>query len=396
MQKTKSDQLNKLKINESSSKDEARGAKALTPSSAANSKSSSKEPTTMEELLAQTGYNLKGFKRGDEVEGTVITVTLKHLLLDIGGKCEAVIHEKEAPYVSDLLGNLKIGDKVKVHVILPENDRGQTVVSLRRSALSKRWEVLAEKMKTGEKVQVTIREMSRGGFLVDYFGLRGFIPLSQAEPEFARLAEKAAGRRVGAKVIEVDRGANRLVFSQLAGGMSSDQQKEHLKSVEIGKTYQAEVTGLAPFGAFVTVKISDTVSLPGLIHISEIAWEKVQNPGNHLKAGQKVEVKAIGADAKTGRLTLSLKQMTPDPWEDVAKMFSVDQVVKGKVARVSEYGVFVTLLPGIDGLIHISKLAPGAEPKVGEDIECTVEQVDPEKRKISLSLVAHAKPIGYR
>lgn len=360
------------------------------------SQKSTSEPTSMEELLAQTGYKLTTFKRGDIVTGTITTVTPKRLLLDIGGKSEAVVHEKEVPFISDLLAGLKVGDKISVHVVNPENDRGQTVVSLRKSAVGKRWDLLADKMKSGDPVEVMIRELSRGGFLVDYFGIRGFIPLSQAESEFVRLGDKATGRRVSVKVIELDRGANRLVLSQSSHGISSEKHKEALKKVEIGKTYKAEVTGIAPFGAFVSVKVDDEVSLPGLIHISEIAWEKVDSTNSYVKQGQTLDVKAIGADQTTGKLTLSLKQLTPDPWNDVAKMFSVETQVRGKVTRQTDYGIFVQLLPGIEGLIHISKLAPGEEPKPGEEIECTIEEIIPEKRKISLSLVTHAKPIGYR
>lgn len=349
----------------------------------------------MEELLAQTGYKLTSFKRGDIVEGRVLSATPKHIRLDIGGKGEAVVHEKEMPYITDLVKNLKPGDKITVHVVNPENDRGQMVVSLRKTALHKRWELLAEKVKSGEMVEVTIRELSRGGFLVDYQGLRGFIPLSQTDSEFARLAERATGRRATVKVIEVDRDANRLVFSQTGGGVS-EKQKEALKLVEIGKTYQAEVTGLAPFGAFVAVRITSDTTLPGLIHISEIAWEKVESAAAYVKIGQTVDVKVIGADPKIGKLTLSLKQLLADPWDDVTKVFSVDQEVSGRVTRMSQYGAFVSLLPGIEGLIHISKISPGEEPKVGADIECTIEEINPEKRKVSLSLVSHAKPIGYR
>ena len=361
-----------------------------------NKKTSTAEPTTMAELLATTGYQLKSFKRGEVVSGLVIAVTPKRLTLDIGGKSEAVVHEKEMPYIGDLIKELKPGDTISVHVVNPENDRGQTVVSLRRTAVNKRWDMLAEKIKSGDTVDVTIRELSRGGFLVDYFGLRGFIPLSQVDSEFARLGERATGRRIAVKVIEVDRNANRLVFSQSGHAVSSEKQKEALKAVEIGKTYQAEVTGIAPFGAFVSVKVTPEVNLPGLIHISEIAWEKVQHTSDYLTQGQKVEVKAVGADPATGKLTLSLKQLTQDPWADVVKVLSVDQTIKGKVTRISDYGVFVSLLPGIEGLIHISKLAPGEEPRVGEDIECTIEEINPDKRKVGLSLITHAKPIGYR
>lgn len=354
------------------------------------------EPTSMEELLSQTGYLLSTNKRGDMVTGTVIALTAKRLTLDIGGKSEAVVHEKEMPYVSDLVVGLKPGDKVDVTVVNPENDRGQTVVSLRKTAVAKRWALLSQKLKSGETVSITIREMSKGGFLVDYFGIRGFIPLSQVENEFARLGERAQGRKVEVKVIEVDQANNRLVLSQSSHSLSSEKQKELLKKVKIGDTYTAEVTGIAPFGAFVAVKVDEESTLPGLIHISEISWEKVDSPSSYLTQGQKVEVKAIGADATSGKLTLSLKQLAHDPWQDVVKVLTIDQTIKGKVAKVTEFGIFVEVLPGIDGLIHISKLAPGEEPKKGEEIDVSIEEINPDKRKISLAMVSHAKPIGYR
>ena len=358
-------------------------------------KTSRVEPSTMEELLSQTGYQIKGVKRGEIVEGTILSISPRHLLLDIGGKGEGVVHEKEMPYITDIIRGLKVGDTISVQVVNSENDRGQVVVSLRRTAMSKRWEVLSAKLTDKEEVEVTIRELSKGGFLVDYQGLRGFIPLSQADGELVKLSDKATGRHIKVKVIEVDRDANRLVFSQRIG-MVSEKQKELLKTVEIGKTYPAEITGIVPFGAFVTVKVTDEAMLPGLIHISEIAWEKVENTSDYFKVGQKLDVKVIGADPKTGKLTLSIKQLLSDPWDDVTKVFSVDQTVKGKVSRLSPYGAFISLLPGIDGLVHISKMAPGEEPKVGEEVECMIEEINPERRKISLSLVSHAKPIGYR
>ncbi len=358
-------------------------------------KKSVTEPQTMEDLFAQTEYKFTGWQRGQLITGTVISVSPKHVVIDIGGKSEAVIHEKEIPYVSDIVATLKPGEQIDVTVVNPENDRGQTVVSLRRTAMNRRWETLQAKVKSGDAISVTIRDFSKGGFLVDYVGMRGFIPLSQVDSELARTGEKAWGRKVQVKIIEADKATNRLVLSQLAGNMS-DQQKSAITQVKVGETYKATVTGIAPFGAFVNVQVTPDGSLPGLVHISEIAWEKVENVTDYLKNGQTLELKVVGVDTKLGKLTLSLKQLTPDPWSDLAKMLSVEQIVKGKVTRTTDYGVFVQFLPGIEGLIHISKLTPGQEPKAGEEVECTVEEIIPEKRKVSLSLITHAKPIGYR
>lgn len=365
---------------------------AETPKKASKSTA---EPTTMEELLALEGAAIKGRKRGDVVEGTVISLSGRSVLLDIGGKGEGVVHEKEIPYISDIISGLKVGDKIMVSVVNDENERGQTVVSLRRTAANKRWETLKAALDSKGEVEVIIREQSKGGFLVDYQGLRGFIPMSQADSELNRQGDKAAGRKAKVAVIEVDKDANRLVFSQRQGVMS-DKQKDLLKKVEVGKNYQADITGIVSFGAFASVKVAEGENLPGLIHISEIAWEKVENPGDYCKVGQKLEVKVIGTDQKTGKLTLSIKQLLTDPWQDVTKVLTVEQTIKGKVTRITGYGVFVSLLPGIEGLVHISKMAPGEEPKVGDDVECLIEEISPERRKISLSFVAHAKPIGYR
>jgi ribosomal protein S1 len=353
------------------------------------------EPSSMEELLSQTGYTMKSFKRGEVVEGTVLSISSRQVLLDIGGKGEGIVHEKEIPYISDILGALKVGDKLTAQIVNDENERGQVVVSLRRTASNKRWEVLKKALDDKAEVEVIIRELGRGGFLVDYQGLRGFIPMSQSDQELVRNGDKAAGRKVKVTVIEVDKDANRLVFSQRQSGLS-EKQRELLKLIEVGKTYPAEVTGIVNFGAFASVKIAGSDSLPGLIHISEIAWEKVESPADYYKIGQKLDVKVIGSDPKSGKLTLSVKQLLADPWQDVAKVLTVDQTMHGKVTRITNYGVFVSLLPGIEGLIHISKISPGDEPKVGAEIECLIEEINPDRRKISLSMMSSAKPIGYR
>ncbi len=365
-------------------------AKALETKTADKSKSAS-EPQTMEELLAQTGYHLKSVKRGDLVDSKVISVSPRSLLLDLGGKGEGVVHEREIPHITDLLRSLKAGDTISVAVVNTENDRGQVVVSLRKTALTKRWELLQKHYQDKAALEVVVKELGKGGFLVDYQGLRGFIPLSQSDPDLGRTGDRASGRRIRVHVIELDQATNRLVFSQTVEATS-----EKLKNVEIGKSYPAEISGIVGFGAFSNVTIGPNITLPGLIHISEIAWEKVENPGDYLKIGQKLDVKVIGADSKTGKLTLSIKQLLDDPWQDVTKVLSVEQTVPGKVTRLTPYGVFISLLPGIEGLVHISKLAPGEEPKVGDEVECNIEEINPDRRKISLSLISSAKPIGYR
>jgi len=355
----------------------------------------------MEELLAMTGYRLQGVRKGDVIEGTVRRVSHKEITVDIGRKTECVVIDRELETYKEVLMALKAGDRVTAQVIVEENDRGNPVVSLRRNIFEKRWSELSQKQKNGETVEVLFKEPVRGGILVDYGGIRGYIPQSQLDSELSKQIDKLTGRRTTAKVVEVDQATNRLVFSQRQAveGEALARQKEILSLVTVGESVQSTITGVVPFGAFAKFTVSkdgETHDVEGLIHISEIAWEKVDDPNSYLKAGDTIKVKVVGVDEKTGKLTLSLKQLLPDPWENVLDMFEKDSVVKGKVSRVTPFGVFVTLSPGIEGLIHISKLAPGQEPKSGEEITCTIEDIKPDLRKVSLSMTLTEKPVGYR
>jgi len=362
---------------------------------------SPKSPQTMEELLALTGYKLKGVKKGDVFEGVISRVTPKEINVDIGAKTEGVVIDRELENYKDALMALSPGDKVVAQVIVAENDRGQAVLSLRKHIFEKRWEDLAKFQKEGSSVEVVLKEPVRGGILVDYSGLRGYIPQSQLDSTLAKQLDKATGRRIEVKVVEVDKETNRLVFSQKAitEAESLAKQKELLSVIEVGSKVETTITTVVPFGAFAKFSVTkegEPEEIEGLIHISEIAWEKVEDPNQYLKMGDKLKTKIIGIDTNSGKVTLSLKQLLPDPWEHVLDQFEKDGEVKGTVSRVTPIGIFVMLSPGVEGLIHISKLVPGEEPKAGEEITCIVEDLQPEKRKISLSLALKEKPIGYR
>ena len=196
---------------------------------------------------------------------------------------------------------------------------------------------------------------------------------------------------VNAKVL------GQLVYSDITVKLDEVSSKKALDDFEVGKKYQAVVTGIANFGIFVVVPIpKKEIEIEGLIHISEIAWEKVNNPQNYVKTNDKIDVKVIGIDKSSGRLNLSIKQLTPDPWNKIEKKYKVEQHISGIISRVSPFGAFVNLENGVEGLIHISKIPPGEEPKEKDKVDCIIETVDPMKRKISLSLVPKGKPVGYR
>ncbi|OGY21023.1 MAG: hypothetical protein A3A65_01800 [Candidatus Chisholmbacteria bacterium RIFCSPLOWO2_01_FULL_49_14] len=381
-----------------------------------------KEPTTMEELLEQTGYELKGVKRGQLVEGTVTDVSKKMVLVDIGGKTEGLVVDKEYENAKDFISELSVGDTLTVYVLTPENDRGQILLSLKKAASDRTWQKFEEAHKTGEIMTVKGLEVNRGGVIVHADSVQGFVPSSQFGKQWLGKMEEIIDRSIQVRVIEVDREKNRLIFSekQVSEADEIKQRGQALKKIKIGEVYSGIVSGVMPFGVFVTVdvpleniklKTKDTTAekkrsaekkektigkVEGLVHISEISWEKVDNPGQHFRVGDSVKVSVLGIDETSGKLNLSVKRLSKDPWDGIEKKYPSGTKVKGKVSRVAPFGAFVTLEPGIEGLMHISKIPAGEEPEVGDAFEVFVEQVDPEHRRMSLGKVLTEVPVGYK
>lgn len=351
------------------------------------------EPQTMEELLAGTAGIYLSVKKGDTVNGQVVSVNSREVLVDIGRKSFGIIANWELEQVKDYAATLKEGDKITAQVINPENDMGYIVLSVRKTSTERRWTTLLEKKKNGEDIDVVGLETAKGGLLVEWQSLRGFIPATQLDLGAGSNPVSMIGRSMKVKVLEVDQALNRLVLSQKASslGVSPSALKEKLDKVKNDDVLKGVVSGIAPFGLFV-----DVDGLEGLVHISEIAWEKVENPATFFKIGDKVEVVVLDLNREEGKLNLSIKRLTPDPWKNILDRYSPDTTVSGKVVRLAPYGVFIHVETGIEGLIHVSKIPSGQEPKIGQSVECIVENVDPVKRKISLTLVPKEKPVGYR
>lgn len=354
------------------------------------------EPKTMADLLAMEGEKIKGLKKGEIVDGVVTEVASSIIYIDIGAKTEGVVLGREYEKQKDFIRSLKPGDKVKAYVGSTESDDGQILLSLRQAAGNFAWESFEEKMKSGEVVQVKGREINRGGLVVDSpFSLQGFIPGSQIGSIWQGKLDQLLGRSLSAKVIEVNREQNRLVFSEK---LVSDADKiaktaKAIKKLKLGDNYEAQITQVVPFGFFVQI-IVEKEEIEGLVHISEISWQKVDDLSKLFAPGSKIQVKVISLEG--GRVQFSVKQLLPDPWDEMEKKYPVDSKMSGKVMRLTSFGALVQIEPGIEGLVHISKIPPELIINEGDKIDVYIESIDKKGRRISLGLVLSQKPIGYK
>jgi len=355
-----------------------------------------KEPTTMEELLALENENFKGLRKGEMVDGIVTEVTSKTIYIDIGAKTEGVVLGKEFEREKDFIKKLKPGDKVNAYVGSIEDERGQILLSLRKASEDFAWNKYEQLMKSGDTIEVKGRELNRGGVIIDaLFQLQGFIPGSQIGSVWQGKLDSLIGRSVTVKVIEVNREQNRLVFSEK---LVSDAEKMAKVAKAIGKLklenlYDAEITQVAPFGLFVKIK-SEGEEIEGLVHISEVSWQKIDDLTGLYKIKDSVKVKVINLD--NNRVQFSIKQLLLDPWLNLDEKYPLDMKSVGKVVRLTSFGALVQLELGIEGLIHISKIPPELSINEGDNVDVYIESVDKKNRRISLGLVLSQKPIGYK
>jgi len=356
---------------------------------------------TMEELLKSEGVEKLGFKKGQEVKGKISSIKNKAIYIDIGGKTDAVVLGKEFEFVKDYINDLKVNDEIEVQVKSPENDKGQILVSIRGAASGYGWNYFKEKEKNGGEVTVFAKELNRGGAVVIApFGFFGFIPGSQIGTKFDGDPDKMIGKKIKTKVLEVDQAKNRLVFSErlISEPDKVGEEVGAIETLKLGDVFEAEVVRVEPFGIFVRVVCDNqgaNLNLEGLVHISEISWEKVSELSAMFKAKDKIKIKLISKD--DGRLQFSLKRLSGDPWESIEDRFPKDKETEGEVVRIANFGALVKLQTGVEGLIHISKLTNGVAVKEGDKVQVYIESIDVAKRKISLGIVeTNKKNIIYK
>ena len=354
------------------------------------------EPKTMDELLSLSGLEVRTFKKGELVKGLITGIKNKAIYIDVGGKTDGIVTDKEFMAVKDYVGSLNVGDEVEVRVQTVENDKGQTILSLKGAAVGFGWDFFEEKMKTGEEIEVFGRELNRGGLVVvASFGFLGFIPGSQIGSGYDHDPERMLRKKVKVKVLEVDKEKNRLVFSErlVSEPDRVEEEEKMIEEIKVGKEFEAAVVRVEPFGIFVKVSL-DKLTLEGLVHISEISWEKVDNLSGLFKVGDQIRTLLISKEE--GRLQFSVKRLLPDPWKGIDKRYPKDREIEGEVVRLANFGALVRLEAGVEGLVHVSKFTPETKMVLGDKIRVYIESLDVERRKISLGLVLTQKPLIYK
>jgi len=355
---------------------------------------------SMEDLLSGSEVKAVGLIHGQTVKGKITSIKSRSLFIDVGGKTDAVVTGKEFEYIKDFIDDLKLGDEIEVQIKQPEDNKGQITVSIRGAATGFGWQYFEEKMKAAGEVTVLGKELNRGGIVVVApFGFFGFIPGSQIGSKYNGDPDQMLSKKIKAKVLEVDQAKNRLVFSErlVSEPEKVGEEFNAIDKIEVGSIMEAEVVRVEPFGVF--VKINPTIDehtfeLEGLVHISEISWEKVDNVNNMFKAKDKIKVKLINKDE--GRLQFSVKRLAGDPWDNIEEKYPKDKECDGVVIRNAAYGAIVRLETAVEGLVHISKLTGGVDLKDGDKIRVYIESIDVPKRKISLGLVGDTKKILYK
>jgi small subunit ribosomal protein S1 len=354
---------------------------------------------SMESLLANEGLGVDMPQGGQIRTGVIASISASQILVSIGAKSEGIISGRELDQLSSSeLEALQVGAEIPVFVLNPEDENGNVVLSLRRAQEQMSWENVEKMLEEDRTYDSKIVGFNKGGLIAMVGGLRGFVPSSQITGGRRAQAtgdtpeqrwQKMVGEPITVRIIEVDRERRRLILSERAASTESRQSiKERvIDELEVGKVYNGRVTSLSDFGAFVNINGAD-----GLVHLSELSWERVQHPREVLEVGQEVKVKVINIDRDKKRIGLSLRALADDPWKSRVEKFAVGQLVEGAITRLTKFGAFARLEGDIEGLIHISEMAdhriehPKEVLKEGEVRTLRIVRIDTDQHRIGLSL----------
>ncbi|HVN15456.1 MAG TPA: S1 RNA-binding domain-containing protein [Anaerolineales bacterium] len=370
------------------------GAANANPQGEANNNTQS-----MESLLQSEALSVDLPQVGEIRKGMIASIGPSQILVSIGAKSEGVIAGRELEQLTDdERAALQVGQEVNVYVVNPEDANGNVILSLKRAEEQLSWENVEKMIADETVIDSKIIGFNKGGLIVPIGGLRGFVPASQISAMRRSMStgetpeqrwQKMIGEPISVRIIEVDRARRRLILSERA---TSNESRQSIKDrvigeLEEGKVYTGRVTSLADFGAFVNINGAD-----GLVHLSELSWDRIQHPKEMLEVGQEVKVKVINIDREKRRIGLSIRALQDDPWSARVQKFSVGQLVEGVITRLTKFGAFARLEGDIEGLIHISEISehriehPKEALKEGEVKTLRIIRIDPEQHRIGLSL----------
>ena len=355
------------------------------------------------ELIPDYDATFPIINEGEVVRGKVVRVDKDEVLIDIGYKSEGVIPVSELSIRRSVnpADEVKIGDEIDALVMTKEDAEGRLILSKKRARFEMAWKRIEQAAESGEPVEGTVIEVVKGGLILD-LGVRGFLPASLVDIRRVQDLDEFMGQILRCKVIELNRSRNNVVLSRRA--VLEEERKEMRQAIldrlSPGDVVTGTISNIVDFGAFV-----DLEGIDGLIHISELSWSHVNHPSELLEIGQEVQVKVLDIDRERQRISLGLKQTQSDPWQQVIDTYEQGDVVEGKVTKVVTFGAFIEVVPGVEGLVHISELAqhhvenPREVVSQGETVRAKIIEMDPERRRLSLSLKRvdegeGARPVG--
>ncbi|MDP2720466.1 MAG: S1 RNA-binding domain-containing protein [bacterium] len=361
----------------------------------------SSHATTMQELLAQE-VEIKVPKTGEVLEGNVFSVGKNEVYIDIAGLGLGVVRGRELYDDAVSLGSLKEGDQVFASVLEPENKEGNIELSFRQAGQERVWQTLTDRLRNKETIKTKIVEANKGGLMVELNSVTGFLPVSQLSAEHYPRVEEGdknrilevlksyVGQTFDVQIITADPEDEKLIVSEKA--VNEDEMRTKIDKLKLNDIVEGEVTGIVDFGIF--IKFGD--GLEGLVHISELAWSRIDHPKDLFKVGQKIKAQIISIEK--GRISLSIKRLEKDPWLESIKKYEVGQTVKGKITKIMPFGAFVELDPEIYGLVHSVELfheeeaGPSSLVNVGDEKEFKIISIEPQEHRLGLSLRALSVP----
>lgn len=349
------------------------------------------EANDMNALMDEIEKSLRMPQRGEIVKGEVIQVGSREIYVNLGCKKDGIIPKDEIALEpgQDIESQFKLGDVVEAKVLKNDDGEGNILLSRKKLEISEHWAEIFKAFEDKSYIDVKVIREVKGGVIALYKEVSGFIPMSQISDRYVENAQEFIGETFTVKVTRVDQRKNKAVFSHKAYLIEEKNKKISAiwEGLNVGDIIDGKVMRFTDYGAFV-----DIGGIDGLLHISEISWGKLRHPQEALAIGQEIKVKILSMNQEKGKISLGLKQLTPEPWSVINEKYSVEQVVKGKVVQIKEYGAFVELEPGLDGLVHISEIAPkrvnniADEISIGDTVATKILDIDEAKKRISLSI----------